>query len=126
MRPNRSSNARLSSSAVLQQAWLCSNRKDSRLSGRSPRNHDDKTFDQTEGADVINHGSLPWGKQVRPLCRSRTKSVILSFGASEKVKLNAPDYGEEDTIMGPAGTSIVERFRRKALAARPQAQKFSE
>ena|ERR1700722_20347707 len=42
----------------LHQAWLCSNRKDSRLSGRSPRNHDDKTFDQAEGDDVINHRSL--------------------------------------------------------------------
>ena len=75
---------------------------------------------------MINHGSLPWGKQVHPLCRSRTKSVILSFGASEKVKLNAPDYGEEDTIMGPAGTSIADRFRRMALALSLQAKNFSQ
>src|SRR5260370_27895153 len=58
MRPNRSSNARLSSPAVLHQAWLCGNRKDSRLSGRAPRDHDDKTFDQTEAADVISFGAF--------------------------------------------------------------------
>src|SRR5258708_31431916 len=75
MRPNRSSNARLSSPAVLQQACLCSNRKDSRLSGRSPRNHDDKTFDQTEDADVISHRSLPWGKPVHPLSEYTVKDL---------------------------------------------------
>ena len=28
---------------------------------------------------------------------------------------NAPDYGEEDGIMGPPGTSIADKFRRAAL-----------
>lgn len=28
---------------------------------------------------------------------------------------NTPDYGEEDGLMGPPGTSIADRFRRAAL-----------
>jgi len=37
-----------------------------------------------------------------------------------------PDYGEEDTIMGRAGTSLTDRLRRIALAMSLQAKSFSQ
>src|SRR6266850_1247689 len=39
---------------------------------------------------------------------------------------NAPDYGEEDTLLGPPGTSMADRFRRMALAMSLQAKTFSQ
>jgi hypothetical protein len=39
---------------------------------------------------------------------------------------NAPDYGEEDTLMGPPGTSVADKFRRMALAMSLQAKNFSQ
>jgi hypothetical protein len=35
---------------------------------------------------------------------------------------NAPNFGKEDTIMGPPGTSIADKFRRMALAMSLQAK----
>src|ERR1700733_10189090 len=54
MRPDRSSHARLSSPAVLHQAWLCSNCEDPRLSSWPPRDHDDQASDYTESSGVIS------------------------------------------------------------------------
>jgi hypothetical protein len=39
---------------------------------------------------------------------------------------NAPDYGEEDTVLGPPGTSIADKLRRMALAMSLQAKSFSQ
>jgi hypothetical protein len=39
---------------------------------------------------------------------------------------NTPDYGEEDTLMGPPGTSLTDKFRRMALAMSLQAKNFSQ
>jgi hypothetical protein len=39
---------------------------------------------------------------------------------------NTPDYGEEDTLMGPPGTSIADKLRRVALAMSLQAKTFTQ
>jgi hypothetical protein len=39
---------------------------------------------------------------------------------------NAPDFGEDDGVMGPPGTSIADKFRRAALMMSLQAKNFSQ